>query len=125
MSTGFQSSIQTLNRLHEEDQQTIAKLKDDRDALASQLQTLKTIFSISELESIKARAEAEKVSAEVWLKDIIVTALNKDVKAVFLDKRAYDALAKLAKSRNIDMDTLMTRSGVTDFILNALQHGRL
>lgn len=125
MNTEFQTSIQTLTRLHEANQETISRLEGELQELKEQFEALRSIFSLFELASIRERAESEGVSVDVWLKDIIVCSLNKDVRAVYLDRRVYDKLCRLAEARNIDIDTLLTRSGVTEFFLNAIQSGRL
>jgi len=125
MSTEFQSSIQTLSELYEKSQQQIRDLENERAELQSQVEVVASVLEVSQLQAVDERAAADGVSVDVWLKDIIMTAIDKDVRAVYLDKRAYDGLRKLAESRNIDIDLLMTRSGVTDFILSAIQNGRL
>lgn len=125
MSTEFQNSIQTLIQLHDDDQQVIASLRNELEELKAQFETLQTLFSISDLKSIRQRAESENVSVDAWLKDIIVTAVNKSVRAIYVDGRVYDRLSALAESRGIDIDLLLTRSSTTEFLLSSIQNGRL
>lgn len=125
MSLEFQNSIQTLKKLNDADQQTISQLQSQVKSLKSQLETIKTILDVSDLKAVIERAKLEGLSVDAWLKDIIVTAIEKDVKAIYVDVRAYDKLSALAQSRGIDVDTLLMRSSTTEFILNAIQSGRL
>lgn len=125
MSAAYQNSIQMLNSLHEADQLRILELQSRVEELKAQLETLQTVFSVSELKAIRSRAKSEGLSVDAWLQDVVVAALDKDIRAVYIDKRVYDRLLDLAESRNIDIDTLLTRSGTTEFLLSAIQSGRL
>lgn len=124
MSSEFQNSIQTLKKLNDADQQTISQLQSQVESLKSQLETLQTLFSVSDLKAIRERAKSENLSVDAFLKDIIVAALDKSVRAIYVDDSVYTKLSDLAASRNIDIDTLLTRSGTTEFLLNAIQNGR-
>lgn len=125
MSTEFQSSTQTLNRLHEEDQQKIAELKDQLNDLRQHLETLQTLFSVGDLKAVRERAKLENLSVDAWLKDIVVAAIESNAQAIYVEERVYNKLLALAQARNIDLRMLLTRASTTEFLLSAIQNGRL
>lgn len=111
--------------MHQTDQETIKQLRAELSELKFQLGTAAAICDLRKLKAIHARAVSEDMSVEDWLRDVVSIFLDKDVCAVFLDKKLYDELCKLGQARNISIDQLMTRSNTTEVLIGLIENGRL